>query len=92
MKSITLPLRLRWKREDLSLSEAKLVRYRPADAADSLPEQVVVEFETKQARSNNLRVGFQLEQGSDKVSCSAELVQGEPSAAADPARKAGPGS
>lgn len=92
VKSITLPLRLRWKREDLSLSEAKLVRYRPADAADSLPEQVVVDFETKQARSNNLKVGFQLQQGSGSVFISAEVVQAEPYAAADPARDSTSGS
>jgi hypothetical protein len=80
VKLITLPMRLRWKREDMPLSDAKLVRYRPADAADSLTEQVVVEFETKQARSNNLRVGFQLQQGSEQILVSAELVQAEPSA------------
>ena len=89
VKSITLPMRLRWKHETLSLSEAKLVQYGPADAADPLPDQVRVEFETRQARSNNLRVGFQLQQGSDQISISAELFQVEPGAAADPPEAAG---
>lgn len=83
VKSIKLPLRLRWKHEKLSLSDAKLVRYRPADASDSLPEQILVEFETKPAGSNNLRLGFQLAQGVDRVHVSAEVVQTEPSSGPD---------
>jgi hypothetical protein len=83
VKSITLPLRLRWKHEDIPLAEAKLVRYRPAEAADSLPEQFLVEFETKQARNNNIRMGFQLQQGGETVHVSAELVQAEPSTESD---------
>lgn len=89
VKSILLPMRLRWKHEKFPLSEAKLVRYRPADAADPFPEQVLVEFETKQAISNNLRLGFQLQQDGPMVHISAELVQSEPIAAADPVRDCG---
>lgn len=74
VKSITMPLRLRWKHESISLGDAKIVRYRPADPTDPFPEQVLVEFETKQARSSNIKLGVQLRQGDAKVHVSAEMV------------------
>jgi len=67
VKSVTMPLRLRWKHEAIPLSDAKIVRYKAADDADPLPEQVLVEFETKQASSQNLRMGFLLQQCSGDV-------------------------
>jgi len=67
VKAITMPLRMRWMYESIPLSAAKIGRYRPANAADTLPEQVLVEFETKQASSNNLRLGFLLEQSESDV-------------------------
>lgn len=80
VKAITLPMRLRWKHEYIPLSEAKIVRYKPADNVDPLPEQVHVEFETKQASSNNLRLGFLLQQGDCDVMIRGliELVPTEP--------------
>ncbi|MHB8974308.1 MAG: hypothetical protein ACYC3X_28615 [Pirellulaceae bacterium] len=88
VKSITMPLRLRWKHEFFPLSDATVVRYGPADSADVLPEQVRVEFETKQASSINLRVGFQLQQGDAKMHISGEVTMVERPRAIEPA--AGP--
>jgi hypothetical protein len=36
VKSITMPLRLRWKHESIDLADAKIVRYKPADPSSSL--------------------------------------------------------
>jgi hypothetical protein len=72
--SITLPLRLRWKLESMRLSDAKIIRYEPADPADPFPEQVRVEFETKQGTSNNVRLGVQLQQGDAMARVSVAIV------------------
>jgi hypothetical protein len=74
VKSITMPLRLRWKYESLDLADANIFRYKPAEPADALPEQVLVEFETKQARSKNVKLGIQLQQDHSTVHISAETV------------------
>ena len=82
VKAITMPLRLRWKHEFISLSDARTVRYKAADTVNPLPEHIFVEFETKQANSKNLRIGFVLQQGDGQVGIRAlaELVPAEPGA------------
>lgn len=94
VKSITMPLRLRWKHEAIPLSDAKIVRYKAADIEDPLSEQVLIDFETKQASSQNLRMGFLLQQCSGDVMIRglAEVVPSEPDSAPDPARDSRPGS
>ena len=59
VKVVELPMRLRWKYEEVPLSDAKISRYRAGDSTDSFPEQVVVEFQTSQASKQNLQIGFQ---------------------------------
>lgn len=83
--SITMPLRLRWRHEAISVDDAKIVRYRSAVAADPFPEQVLVEFETKQASSQNLRLGFLMQQSGEDVIMRgvAEVISAEGGVAPD---------
>lgn len=94
VKSITMPLRLRWKHESIPLSEAKIVRYKAADNADPLPEQVLIDFETKQASSQNLRIGFLLQECSGDVMIRGlvQIVPSAPDSVLDPVRDSGSGS
>jgi hypothetical protein len=87
VKSVTMPLRLRWKQEAISLTDSKIVRYKAADITDSLPEQVLLEFETKQATTQNLRMSFLLHECKDDVVIrgSAQVIAAEPIAASDAA-------
>ncbi len=94
VKSVTMPLRLRWKHEAIPLSDAKVVRYKPVDTADPFPEHVLLEFQTKQASSQNLRLGFLLQQCSGDIMIHGlvEVVPPEPVGAPDPAHDSGSGS
>ena len=84
VKAVTMPLRLRWRHEAISVSDAKIVRYKPADTTDPFPEQTLVEFETKQAGSSNLRLGFLLQQSTGDVIIRGQIqvVPAEPGATA----------
>lgn len=84
VRSITMRMRLRWKHERLSLSQAHLTRYRAGGADPSLPEQTLVEFETTQASSQNLRVGFLMQQGSDQMRALLRILPAATDAASDP--------
>ncbi len=78
VESIKMSLRLRWKQETISLADAKIVSYKPADAEDQFPGQMRVEFETKGAIINNLRFGFQQKQGDTSAILSLQLIDIEP--------------
>jgi hypothetical protein len=80
VKSIILPLRLRWRREEIPLSAARIANYRPSDVLGTLSEQFVVQFETKEASSNNIKIYFQLEKDVQQFSVSAEIAKNEPTA------------
>lgn len=69
---IKMALSLRWKHEQIPLGAAKVVLYRPAGAADSMPTQVRAEFESKEATNVNFRLGMQFEPGATEATFSLE--------------------
>ena len=74
---IKLALSLRWKHEQILLSDAKVVLYRPAGVADSKVTQVRAEFESKEATNMNIRLGMQFEPGATEATFSLESLPGK---------------
>jgi|GEM_PF-3192324 len=71
---IKMALSLRWKHEQILLSDAKVVVYRPADPNDPMRPQVRAEFESKEASNVNLRFGMLFEPDSTTGTFSIETL------------------
>jgi hypothetical protein len=87
VNALKMPLRLRWKHESLRLTDATMARYMPAAMDDLFSEHNLVEFETKQAKTNNLRLSLLFDSNDADVVMGGlvSLLPGEPSIAPDPA-------
>ncbi len=63
-----------WKQEVLPLSAANLVTY--SNVIDSSSPTIArVEFETQEASRNNLRIGLQMEEGSNEMRFSLQILE-----------------
>jgi len=76
VKRINLKCALSWQKEEILISEAKLVEYSPARGETSATIRRA-EFQTKKASKNNLRIGLQVEGESRKMRFSVQLANSE---------------
>ena len=73
VRRIVLRCALSWKKEEIPLSDAKLIEYTSA----STPSTTSIgraEFETKEASKNNVLLGIQTEKDSGKLAVSLQLI------------------
>lgn len=73
VRSVRMPLLLRWKHEYIPLEAANVVAYATAGAT---ARHIRAEFESKEAQSANVRFGFQFEEGSEYVALGMQLTPG----------------
>lgn len=70
---VRLKIAICWKQETLPLSEGRLVTY--ANVVDSSSPTIArVDFETREASRNNLRIGLQLEEGSNEMRFQVQIL------------------
>lgn len=79
--AVKMNMALRWKHEQILLSDAKVVMYSPASTSDAMTKQVRAEFESKDSANLIARFGMQFEPGSDSATFTIETrpvkTQGE---------------
>lgn len=77
VRSIKMPLLLRWKHEHIPLASARVVAYADPGSPSSGAVHVRAEFESKEAQLANVRFGFQFEQGSEQAVLSLQILPGD---------------
>ena len=76
IRSVELPVALRWKHEEMPLSAASVVKYVPASASDPMPTYVRAEFATREAATTNIRLSIQVKTGGGLAALSVEPLPG----------------
>lgn len=72
VNAVKMTVALRWKHEQILLSDAKVVMYGPASPSDAMAKQVRAEFESKDSANLIARFGMQFEPGSDSATFTIE--------------------